>query len=102
MTQSPPLEFGPEAARRQALRKDYASAKLKLTNKPFVVAQGTTSPPAGGADRPAPARGLLVRARSVAGRAGPGVSRLRRGPGAGLGGTDVRVLKSICNFIVRT
>ena len=32
MTQSPPLEFGPEAARRQALRKHYASAKLKLTN----------------------------------------------------------------------
>ena len=32
LTQSPPLEFGPEAARRQALRKHYASAKLKLTN----------------------------------------------------------------------
>ena len=32
LTQSPPLEFGPEAAMRQALRKHYASAKLKLTN----------------------------------------------------------------------
>ena len=32
LTQSPPLEFGPEAARRQTLRKHYASAKLKLTN----------------------------------------------------------------------
>ena len=32
LTQSPPLEFGPEAARRQALRKHYASAKLKLTS----------------------------------------------------------------------
>ena len=32
LTQSLPLEFGPEAARRQALRKHYASAKLQLTN----------------------------------------------------------------------
>ena len=32
LTQSPPLEFLPEAARRQALRKHYASAKLKLTS----------------------------------------------------------------------